>query len=108
MQPPLFCCEQPPTARWAVTTAARICEIGGWAVANIQGRECDCMLLKILLILHWVGLALVGVGLYLWFFSGAKAGDVNQMVWTATALGLGGLLMSPWPVMKAFDWMSRK
>jgi len=66
------------------------------------------LLLRIFLILHWVGIALVGLGLYLWLFSEAKAGDVNQMVWTASAFGLGGLLMSPYPVVKAFQWMAKK
>ncbi len=66
------------------------------------------MILRVFLILHWVGIGLVALGLYLWLFSAAKAGDVSQMVWTATAFGLGGLLMSPYPVVKAFQWMSRK
>ncbi len=66
------------------------------------------MVLRVFLILHWVGIGLVALGLYLWLFSAAKAGDVNQMVWTATAFGLGGLLMSPYPVVKAFQWMSSK
>ena len=66
------------------------------------------MVLRIFLILHWIGIVLVAVGLYLWLFSEAKSGDVSQMVWTATTFGLGGLLMSPYPVVKAFEWMAKK
>jgi uncharacterized membrane protein len=66
------------------------------------------MVIRIFLILHWIGLVLVAVGCYLWFFADATSGNVTQMVWTATTLGLGGLLMSPYPVVKAFEWMSRK
>lgn len=66
------------------------------------------MILRIFLLLHWVGIVLVSVGIYLWFFSEAKTGDVSQMLWTAATLGIGGLLMSPYPVVKAFEWMAKK
>lgn len=64
-------------------------------------------MIRVFVILHWVGIALVAIGLYLWFFTEATTGNLNQMVWTATTLGLGGLLMSPYPVVKAFEWMAR-
>lgn len=64
-------------------------------------------MIRIFLALHWLGLTFVLGGLYLWFFGDASEGNMNGMLWTATLLGIGGLLISPYPIVKAFQWMTR-
>ena len=65
------------------------------------------MLIKAFLIMHWLGLLLVGLGGY-WLFFTPQTDDVSRMVWIASALGLGGLMLSPYPVVKAIQWMTRE
>ena len=64
-------------------------------------------MLKIFFYLHLVGLALIGVGLYLLLLGGGGQ-EVNGMLLIATTLGLGGLMISPYPVVKAIQWMHKK
>ena len=64
-------------------------------------------MLKIFFYLHLVGLALIGIGLYLLLFGGGGQ-EVNGMLLIATTLGLGGLMISPYPVVKAIRWMHKK
>jgi hypothetical protein len=64
-------------------------------------------MLKIFFYLHLVGLALIGIGLYLLLFGGGGQ-EVNGMLLIATTLGLGGLMISPYPVVKAIQWMHKK
>jgi hypothetical protein len=63
-------------------------------------------MLKIFFYLHLVGLALIGVGLYLLLLGGGGQ-EVNGMLLIATTLGLGGLMISPYPVVKAIQWMHK-
>lgn len=61
-------------------------------------------MLKIFFYLHIVGLILIGVGLYLLLYGGAGQ-EINGMFLIAATLGLGGLMISPYPVVKAIHWM---
>ena len=58
--------------------------------------------------LHLTGLGLIGIGLYLLFFGGETAQQANGMLLVAVTLGLGGLMISPYPVVKAVQWMHEK
>lgn len=58
--------------------------------------------------LHLVGLILIGIGLYL-LLSGTETGQgANGMLLIAVTLGMGGLMISPYPVVKAIHWMHSK
>jgi len=61
-------------------------------------------MLKIFFYLHIVGLILIGIGLYLLLYGGAGQ-EINGMLLIAATLGLGGLMISPYPVVKAINWM---
>lgn len=61
------------------------------------------MMLKVFFYLHLAGLALIGVGLYLLLFTGLTQ-QVSGMVAVSSALGLGGVLTSPYPVVKFITW----
>lgn len=64
-------------------------------------------MLKIFFYLHLAGLTLIGIGLYL-LLLGDGGQEVNGMLLIATTLGLGGLMISPYPVVKAIQWMHKK
>jgi len=64
-------------------------------------------MLKIFFYLHLAGLALIGIGLYLLLYGGGGL-EVNGMLLIAATLGLGGLMISPYPVVKAIQWMHKK
>ncbi|MGV6816833.1 MAG: hypothetical protein ACWA44_06135 [Thiotrichales bacterium] len=64
-------------------------------------------MIRLFLALHWIGVLLVLGGLYLWLYGDARQGDMNGMLWTAVLLGTGGLLISPYPIVKAFQWMAK-
>ncbi|WP_341503998.1 hypothetical protein [Gallaecimonas sp. GXIMD4217] len=57
-------------------------------------------------ILHLLGWLLVGVGIYL-YVQGADQ-DLNSLLVLAACWGLGGVMVSPWPVVKAIEWMQRQ
>lgn len=61
-------------------------------------------MLKFFLYLHIAGLLIFGVGLY-WYFNQGEANGTASMVGIASALGLGLLMISPYPVVKAIQWM---
>jgi hypothetical protein len=65
-------------------------------------------LLKLFFYLHLVGLILIGTGLYLLLLGGEMAHEKNGMLLIAMTLGLGGLMISPYPVVKAIQWMHKK
>lgn len=64
-------------------------------------------MIRTFLVLHWIGVLLVLAGLYLWFFGDAQTGDLTGMLWTASLLGIGGMMVSPYPIIKAFQWMTK-
>ena len=64
-------------------------------------------MLKIFFYLHLCGLVLIGLGLYLFLYGGGGQ-ELNGMLLIATTLGLGGLMISPYPVVKAIQWMHKK
>jgi hypothetical protein len=63
--------------------------------------------IKIFFYLHIIGLILIGIGLYFLLYGGA-GGEVNGMVLIAMTLGLGGLMISPYPMVKAIQWMHKE
>ncbi|OIQ47084.1 MAG: hypothetical protein BM565_08460 [Gammaproteobacteria bacterium MedPE] len=60
-------------------------------------------MLKVFFYLHLAGLALIGVGLYLLLLT-EQTQQVSGMVAVSSALGLGGVLISPYPVVKFITW----
>ncbi|MDP2559678.1 hypothetical protein [Psychrobium sp. 1_MG-2023] len=64
-------------------------------------------MIKFFLYLHLAGLCLIGVGLYMLLMTDASA-QVSGMVALSSALGLGGVMISPYPVIKAIEWMKRQ
>lgn len=60
-------------------------------------------MLKVFFYLHLTGLALIGVGLYLLLLT-EQTQQVSGMVAVSSALGLGGVLISPYPVVKFITW----
>lgn len=65
------------------------------------------MMLKVFFYLHLAGLALIGVGLYLLLFTDLTQ-QVSGMVAVSSALGLGGVLISPYPVVKFITWSQQQ
>ena len=59
-------------------------------------------MIKLFLYLHLGGLSLLGVGLFLFFGS---EDSVNSIMQVSICIGLGLLLISPYPVVKAIGWM---
>ena len=62
-------------------------------------------MIRLFLYLHLLGLCLVAVGAYLFLGSENSVLDVNGILAVAVCLGLGLLLVSPYPVVKAIGWM---
>lgn len=60
-------------------------------------------MLKVFFYLHLAGLALIGVGLYLLLLT-EQTQQISGMVAVSSALGLGGVLISPYPVVKFITW----
>jgi len=63
-------------------------------------------MLKIFFYLHLIGLGLIGLGLY-WLLLSDMPSTVNGMVMLSSALGLGGVMISPYPVIKFIAWSQR-
>ena len=61
--------------------------------------------IRLFLYLHLLGLCLIAVGAYLLSGSGDSARAVNDILGVAVCTGLGLLLISPYPVVKAISWM---
>lgn len=62
-------------------------------------------MIKIFLYLHVVGIiALVG-GIFAYLYPDNGLQSTGAMVGIASAIGLGLLLISPYPVVKAIQWM---
>jgi len=64
-------------------------------------------MVKFFFYLHLVGLGLIAFGLYLLLLTDA-AGDISGMVMLSTALGIGGVMISPYPVIKFIAWSKRQ
>ena len=64
-------------------------------------------MIKIFLYLHILGLGLIAAGLYLLLLTDASA-QISGMVALSSALGLGGVLVSPYPVIKMIQWAQRQ
>lgn len=64
-------------------------------------------MLRIFFYLHLVGLGLIAFGLYLLLLTDAPA-QVSGMVMLSSALGLGGVITSPYPVIKFIEWSKRQ
>lgn len=58
---------------------------------------------RIFFYLHLAGLGLIGTGLYLLLFT-TYTSDVKGMLITSCALGLGAVMISPYPVVKFIEW----
>jgi len=63
-------------------------------------------MLKLFFYLHLIGLSLIGLGLY-WLLLSDMPSTVNGMVMLSSALGLGGVMVSPYPVIKFIAWSQR-
>ena len=61
-------------------------------------------MLKFFLYLHITGVVVLLLGLF-WMFGQGEAQGSGSMVGIASALGLGLLMISPYPVVKAIQWM---
>lgn len=61
--------------------------------------------MKIFLYLHIAGLLLVVTGLYLLLLSPGTLQTVGGITWISLSLGIGLVLVSPYPVIKAIQWM---
>lgn len=60
--------------------------------------------LSLFLVLHWLGLVAVLAGGYALLATNVTA-ELSGMMATSIALGLGLLMMSPYPVVKMILWM---
>ena len=65
------------------------------------------MMLRVFFYLHLAGLTLIGVGLYLLLFT-EQTQQVSGMVVVSSALGLGGVFISPYPVIKFIAWSQQQ
>ncbi|QYJ74539.1 hypothetical protein K0H63_15275 [Shewanella zhangzhouensis] len=59
--------------------------------------------MKFLKILHWLGLTMVLGGVWLYLGTELTA-QVTGMLWASVLLGLGLVLMSPFPVVLVIEW----
>lgn len=60
-------------------------------------------MLRLFFYLHLVGLTLIGIGLYFLLFTEVTQ-TVNGMIAASSALGIGGVMISPYPVIKFIQW----
>lgn len=63
--------------------------------------------LTLFLILHWLGVASVLSGGYLLWATEVTA-ELPGMLGVSIAIGLGLLIMSPYPIVKVIQWMGRQ
>lgn len=64
-------------------------------------------MLRFFFYLHLAGLLLIGTGLYLLLLTNVTA-EVSGMVMTSSALGLGAVAISPYPVIKFIAWSQQQ
>jgi NADH:ubiquinone oxidoreductase subunit 4 (subunit M) len=64
-------------------------------------------MIKIFFYCHLAGLFLLAAGIYLIFQSQDGIQEVNNLLIISLCIGLGLLLVSPYPVVKAVSWMKR-
>lgn len=64
-------------------------------------------MLRLFFYLHLAGLALIGVGLYLLLMTDTTQ-TVGGMVAASSALGIGGVMISPYPVVKFIQWSQKQ
>lgn len=64
-------------------------------------------MLKAFFYLHLAGLGLIALGLYLLLLTDS-ASQVSGMVMLSSALGIGGVMISPYPVVKFIEWSKRQ
>lgn len=64
-------------------------------------------MLKVFFYLHLLGLGLIAFGLYLLLLTDS-AEQVSGMVMLSSALGIGGVMISPYPVVKFIEWSNRQ
>ena len=62
---------------------------------------------KIFKIMHMVGLLFVGTGAGLYFFS-SMTNEVSGMLLVACLIGLGFVVMAPYPVVLVFEWAQKQ
>ena len=63
---------------------------------------------KIFFYLHLTGLVFILIGLYLLLIHPTAYSTIEGMGWIVLALGLGGVMVSPYPVVKAIQWMQKQ
>jgi len=61
-------------------------------------------MVKLFLYLHIVGLLLLAGGVYLLIFPSGET-SVSTMTAISAAIGMGLLMISPYPVVKVIQWM---
>jgi len=62
-------------------------------------------MIRLFFYLHLAGLCLLAVGAYLLFGVENSTREVNDILLVSVCSGLGMLLISPYPVVKAMSWM---
>jgi len=61
--------------------------------------------IRLFLYLHLLGLCLIAIGAYLFLGAGDSVRGVDDIMGVAVCTGLGLLLISPYPVVKAISLM---
>ena len=64
-------------------------------------------MLKLFLYLHLAGLLVLAAGVCLYVVQPETEG-MSSMLMIASALGLGLMMISPYPVVKAIQWMMKQ
>ena len=64
-------------------------------------------MIRLFFYLHLAGLCLLAVGVYLLFGVDNSTRGVNDILLVSVCIGLGLLLISPYPVVKAISWMKK-
>ena len=64
-------------------------------------------MLKFFFYLHFAGLLVLAAGV-VGYFSQSELQGATSMVGIASALGLGLMMISPYPVVKAVQWMMKQ
>ncbi|MCC4831690.1 hypothetical protein Q4601_15190 [Shewanella sp. 1_MG-2023] len=62
---------------------------------------------KIFKMMHMLGLLSVGIGASLYLFTDF-ANEVSGMLLVASLIGVGLLIMAPYPVALVFDWAQKQ
>ncbi|WP_192021500.1 hypothetical protein [Shewanella sp. WPAGA9] len=62
---------------------------------------------KIFKVMHLVGLFMVGCGAYFYLLTD-MANEINGMLLVASLIGIGLLIMAPYPVALVFDWAQKQ